>query len=317
MITLFKYYSHLNKDYFLNPNLKICCTKNLNDPFESKVDSELTKLMLSKSKPVARKKNVLDLSEVIKQIQMEESLEQLGVISLTETPRNILMWSHYANQHKGLCIGYKSDIFDELKSKTHENLPTLFTPEKVNYDSCRYDEFTDCFCIDDPIELKKQILSKNLLTKSNEWIYEKEYRAIIPMEYHDKIICIGDRKAESYVKQFSKFHPNELSAESDTELKIKSLKSPKSLKTKGLRALKDLSDEKDIIFAMSIKPSDITSIYFGCNSDKNFAHEIYEETQTNQALSHIKVYIVEPSHTKFELIFTPYESYEHYEKYDC
>lgn len=33
-------------------------------------------------------------------------LEHTFILCLTEDPNNILLWSHYADMHKGLCIGY-------------------------------------------------------------------------------------------------------------------------------------------------------------------------------------------------------------------
>src|ERR1017187_10535113 len=38
-----------------------------------------------------------------------------GIFSVTPINNNILMWSHYANSHKGLCIGFDSvKLFDYL-----------------------------------------------------------------------------------------------------------------------------------------------------------------------------------------------------------
>jgi DUF2971 family protein len=32
--------------------------------------------------------------------------ENIGILSLTRTPNNPLMWSHYANKHEGMVIGF-------------------------------------------------------------------------------------------------------------------------------------------------------------------------------------------------------------------
>ena len=44
-----------------------------------------------------------------------EMNNRFGVLSLTRNPTNLLMWSHYANEHKGVVIGIDTSnvIFEE------------------------------------------------------------------------------------------------------------------------------------------------------------------------------------------------------------
>jgi hypothetical protein len=42
------------------------------------------------------------LEEVLKKYMSE-----LGVASFTKKRDSILMWSHYSNQHKGICLGFR------------------------------------------------------------------------------------------------------------------------------------------------------------------------------------------------------------------
>src|ERR1035437_8762048 len=37
-----------------------------------------------------------------------------GIISLTPKPLNYLMWSHYADSHRGFCIGFDSKILYDV-----------------------------------------------------------------------------------------------------------------------------------------------------------------------------------------------------------
>jgi hypothetical protein len=37
--------------------------------------------------------------------EIEKRLKRRGILTLSETDMNILMWSHYADEHKGVCIG--------------------------------------------------------------------------------------------------------------------------------------------------------------------------------------------------------------------
>ena len=37
---------------------------------------------------------------------MEKDINNFGAFSMSQLKDNILMWSHYANQHKGFCIEF-------------------------------------------------------------------------------------------------------------------------------------------------------------------------------------------------------------------
>jgi hypothetical protein len=59
-------------------------------------------------------------------IQLFQSeLEKFGVLSLTARPQNTIMWSHYANVHKGICIGFERSPENMLGKKENTS--------KVNY----------------------------------------------------------------------------------------------------------------------------------------------------------------------------------------
>nr|WP_315415180.1 DUF2971 domain-containing protein [uncultured Pseudomonas sp.] len=65
---------------------------------------------------------------------IRETLERVGIYSLSKVNNEILMWSHYADNHKGFCIE-----FDDL----HKNTTPPTKPLPVNYKT----NFTD---LDDP-----------------------------------------------------------------------------------------------------------------------------------------------------------------------
>ncbi|NWE14661.1 DUF2971 domain-containing protein [Pseudomonas yamanorum] len=65
---------------------------------------------------------------------IREKLEKVGICSLSKVNDEILMWSHYADNHKGFCIG-----FDDL----HKNTKPHTKPLPINYKT----NFTD---LDDP-----------------------------------------------------------------------------------------------------------------------------------------------------------------------
>ncbi|WP_188563958.1 DUF2971 domain-containing protein [Hymenobacter frigidus] len=90
-----------------------------------------------------------------------DSFNENGVCCFTKDPKNILMWSHYADSHKGLCL--KFDVLADPRS--------FFVAFKVEYK----EEY--------PIwnhlrEAEGQSVTNLLITKASQWAYEQEYRVL-------------------------------------------------------------------------------------------------------------------------------------------
>jgi hypothetical protein len=81
-----------------------------------------------------------------------------GIFSVTPINDNILMWSHYANSHKGLCIGFDSAKLFKF----------LGGGGGINY--------TNKYPIISPMEEEEKRYILQFLTKSIHWAYEAEYR---------------------------------------------------------------------------------------------------------------------------------------------
>lgn len=102
--------------------------------------------------------------------QYNEGIERFGILSLATQKDNLLMWSHYANSHKGFVIEFdpKNDFFNtKIDSKSF-----CGKLHKVKYlekrPSGKLADFED--------------ISLVWLTKSKEWEYENEYRMFMPLE---------------------------------------------------------------------------------------------------------------------------------------
>ena len=95
-----------------------------------------------------------------------QMIEEIGVFSLAKSFDNILMWSHYANEHKGLVFGFDTLKLDFKMKDTLNNI----NPIRVEY-NCTYKELSY-------IEDMKIELPKLMLTKYKDWQYENEYRMI-------------------------------------------------------------------------------------------------------------------------------------------
>lgn len=102
--------------------------------------------------------------------------EQSGVYCFAGDPRNVLMWSHYADRHKGICIQFDRSQDVELSFGT---IPVDYEKESVLP--------TLNWTTDDAKENLK-----SARTKAKIWSYEKECRLIKP-EFARSTIDINPR----------------------------------------------------------------------------------------------------------------------------
>jgi len=87
--------------------------------------------------------------------------EQFCILSLSADNSNILMWSHYSQSHTGICIGYDTQkLFDQVGGKLGPVIYQLDFPE---------------FGLFDDVQTH---FMKYANVKSEDWKYEKEYRAM-------------------------------------------------------------------------------------------------------------------------------------------
>ena len=93
-------------------------------------------------------------------------LSSVGVCCLSERNDDILMWSHYSDAHKGLCIQFDASRNDTL---FWEALKVIYSKEYPEINIMALGE-------GDPHEFRKA-----LLTKSVHWNYEEE-RRVLKME---------------------------------------------------------------------------------------------------------------------------------------
>jgi hypothetical protein len=93
------------------------------------------------------------------------------LLSVSRNASSTVIWAHYADKHKGAIIGIDFDkIFPKFGIKMHqvtysENRPTINI-----LDDFYSKEFFEKY-------------DNTLLTKSNEWVYEEEFRCIFGDDY--------------------------------------------------------------------------------------------------------------------------------------
>jgi Protein of unknown function (DUF2971) len=156
-------YKFLSQEYGLKSlqkkRLKLSRLNDLNDPFEL-VPYDLTD-------PKIRKAAV-------------DTKEQLGndrgILCLSLHWRNPVIWAHYADKHKGLCLGFEvSDINNDVV-ESEASLVT-YVGNKLSFPT----DFSTM-----PDEERYQFVRNVLFTKFEPWAYEEEVRLWASLENEEE-----------------------------------------------------------------------------------------------------------------------------------
>ena len=99
----------------------------------------------------------ISLMEESPEATFRNSISQFGIIALTTDPKNILMWSHYAQNHTGVCLEFATDI------------QPFLTAVEVRYDKAR-PVFRPMMAD------RSDLIERVLLYKAKFWEYEHEWR---------------------------------------------------------------------------------------------------------------------------------------------
>lgn len=151
---LYKYRSLANLwhtlDIVLNQRLYCAHWSTLNDPLEGRYEIYLG----NRSPKLA--------STMVNRI--EQARDGFRIASLSANPTNFLLWSHYADGHKGVAI--EVDI-----PENHADLTEIV-----------YSPFSSVFS---ETEQTQEDLRHLFNGKGEEWSYEEEYRIIIDQTHFD------------------------------------------------------------------------------------------------------------------------------------
>lgn len=137
-----------NEVYFSRPS-------DFNDPFEGQCSISLTGQDRGRWTALEE----YDDFELI-EAHRERSREALRVFCLSERKDSLMMWSHYSNSHRGICLGFDASSEGEwfgLASPVRylDRLPRIEFEQDSDRGSVYY---------------------ASALSKSSDWSYEKEWR---------------------------------------------------------------------------------------------------------------------------------------------
>jgi hypothetical protein len=159
----------------VNPSLYFAKPSALNDPFDCRLDLHRAFIKVASSAGGDRAQwlaRFLDNASFFE--NWKSQIESLGVCSFSSTMDNALLWSHYADEHRGVCLEYQLTGSFLRRPKVQ-----LTAGGEVTYLS---EPLTD-FLEKAPIELDIDTFVKGLVlvclrAKSPAWLYEKEARLI-------------------------------------------------------------------------------------------------------------------------------------------
>jgi hypothetical protein len=110
---------------------------------------------------------------------IRDNKAQIGVCSFSEVYDHELMWAHYANQFKGICVSYSlsrllkglGEDVSFVRMYYDETVPTVHRTNK------------------EPSQLAKMVLSY----KNYRWLYEREWRmfAGLGKAYYGDTACVA------------------------------------------------------------------------------------------------------------------------------
>lgn len=163
-ITLYKYVApQYIEDIIKNDRLYLNDGTNFNDPFETLV--------------------------INKRTNKSTHINGLHILSLTNSYRNKLMWSHYADSYKGVCF--------TVQIPRYLVYPICYSTNRV-YKNSNIDKLIH----DATIKSKKNVCAnysllsrdkKIALIKDKKWIYEKEYRLVFNKDDESNLICLKEK----------------------------------------------------------------------------------------------------------------------------
>lgn len=166
---------------FRDDTIWISHPKDFNDPFDSITTefelnfgnvNDLIGVMLNQE-DIINQEDISSIQEVYKKLYLERTQVTFTVACLSETNSSVLMWSHYANDHKGFCIEYNGhEIYNnEFVNKCFFPVKYIGTDEEQLPISALALDYPGLYSV---------------LCKTQDWSYEKEWRICFGIERNVK-----------------------------------------------------------------------------------------------------------------------------------
>lgn len=149
--------AHYSKKYGVTDEIEIVYRMLIEGaPPGAKVDRQRAAAVIENREWVSIQNHV----EAGNQKMLKERLRKTRLCSFSALPDNLLMWSHYADCHRGICLGFstRGKVFGLAKKV--EYLTEYPTVDSYSLDSDSYVKYT-------------------FFSKAKDWHYEEEWRIVL------------------------------------------------------------------------------------------------------------------------------------------
>ena len=191
VIYRYKYlpYSMGALETLISGTMKFTCGLEFNDPFDCNPHFDLQHIKtihkfrpdlyraagdrrgLSPAKRIAQRTQFIARlrNSILDGTFRRQQLERVGLVSLSREATSVLMWSHYAENHKGFVLEFRIPVQGEKRDLAYATdrllpYPVIYQPGRPS--------------IKVGVELPEDLVNRIVLTKSNEWEYEAEERVV-------------------------------------------------------------------------------------------------------------------------------------------
>lgn len=186
--SLYKYYSDEKLETVKSNKMWYSAPCKFNDVFDSDISTNENELFESVLQMNPDERGIRKGSLMWRQLKeqthrqlcsLRSDIEllrtQMGIACLSESDDSLLMWAHYGNNHKGMCVEY--ELMEINRQLGFSPVPIVYSDDRA------------CFRSLDPKSLERDVQGvfiESITSKSKEWSYEKEWRII-----RDEVACGG------------------------------------------------------------------------------------------------------------------------------
>ena len=257
---LFKYMPY-RKEFFENFYLRCTPRSALNDPFE---------VCPSEKYLIEQRVELFGLYEFSEEFK-EKSIEKqnwvksmlnslfntAGIVSFAETRDNLLMWSHYANNHRGLVVTFDTshDFFKKDDRKSRELGRVHYRKDRLKSLPLMRLEYGSVITDSTRIYFEK----------SDEWIYEKEHRMINDLYAVDATLCTADYYDKRLRHKYPGYEPEAVT--------------DKLVSITGIENKCHDASEPEVLCMLQVPPECILSVICGANMPEEQKLEVRGYTQ--------------------------------------
>ncbi|HEX2788445.1 MAG TPA: DUF2971 domain-containing protein [Ignavibacteria bacterium] len=178
---------------------------NLNDPFDGFIYSKYIGTKSDIEKFLRNRMHITNLSTIESILENLQpvgfglynakaaeyhfgELENFCVSSFTREHKNILMWSHYANYHKGICLKFES--YEDKKNNGfwfNESVTPVEIEMFNNFSPLYRVKYSQNISVYNGIIDGSYQTFQFAITKAINWQYEHEYRLIQKLDTYGKL----------------------------------------------------------------------------------------------------------------------------------